>query len=68
MSGFSKEKDQLSLHFNMTETITELFNKTRLSDIAQVEQCCATGLTDEGKAPKEVLAQIVPLLDDPQIS
>ncbi|KAK9455422.1 Sec1-like protein [Dipodascopsis uninucleata] len=65
---FSKEKDQLSLHSNMTETISELFSRTRLSDIANIEQCLATGLNDEGKHPRTVLEELVPLLDDPQVS
>ncbi|KAK9472996.1 Sec1-like protein, partial [Dipodascopsis tothii] len=68
MSGFSKEKDQLSMHFSMTEAISGIFNGTRLAEIAQVEQSCATGLNDEGKPPREVLSLLVPLLDDPQVS
>ncbi|KAJ8100727.1 Sec1-like protein [Lipomyces tetrasporus] len=68
MNVFSKEKEMLSLHMSMTETITELFNRTRLSAIADVEQCLATALTPEGKPPKTVLEELVPLLDDEHVS
>ncbi|KAK9374285.1 Sec1-like protein [Lipomyces chichibuensis] len=68
MNVFSKEKEILGLHMSMTETITELFNRTRLSAIADVEQCLATALTPEGKPPKAVLEELVPLLDDEHVS
>ncbi|KAK9481392.1 Sec1-like protein [Lipomyces japonicus] len=68
MKVFTKEKDQLSLHSNMTETISELFNRTKLADIANIEQCLATGLTEDGKPPKTVLEDMIPLLDDEHVS
>lgn len=30
-------------------------------------QCCATGLTSEGKAPKSLVEEMVPLLDSREV-
>lgn len=42
----------------------DLFEKKRLPLVASVEQCCATGMTSEGKTPKTIVEEMVPLLDD----
>ncbi|KAK7202566.1 Sec1-like protein [Myxozyma melibiosi] len=68
MKVVTKEKDRLSLHSNMTETITELFHKTGVDTIVDVEQSLATGTTEEGKFPKHVLQDMVPLLDNDKVS
>ncbi|KAK9366011.1 Sec1-like protein [Lipomyces kononenkoae] len=68
MNVFSKEKELLGLHMSMTETITEIFNRTMLGAIADIEQCLATALTPEGKPSKAVLEELVPLLDDEHVS
>jgi len=63
----------------MAQDCMAIFEKEKLSDIASVEQvltsyplspillnrlqCCATGLTSEGKAPKGLVEEMVPLLD-----
>jgi syntaxin-binding protein 1 len=41
----------------------DIFEKEKLPDIAGVEQSCATGLTSEGKVPKSLVEEMVPLLD-----
>lgn len=68
MRVVTKEKDRLSLHSNMTETITNLFHKTGVDMIVDVEQSLATGFTEDGKLPKQVLAEMVPLLDNDKVS
>lgn len=41
-----------------------LFQSKKLPIAAGVEQCCATGTTPEGKTPKTLVEEMVPLLDD----
>lgn len=48
----------------MAETCMELFEKKQLPMAASVEQCCSTGMTAEGRTPKNIVEEMVPLLDD----
>jgi syntaxin-binding protein 1 len=40
-----------------------IFEKDNLPQVASVEQCCATGLTADGKTPKHLVEDMVPVLD-----
>ncbi|KAK4046376.1 syntaxin binding protein 1 [Microbotryomycetes sp. JL201] len=57
-------KEKLSLHLTMAEKCMAIFERKKLPLVASVEQCCATGLTPEGKTPKTLVEEMVPLLDD----
>ncbi len=57
-------RKQLSLHLSMAETCMDLFEKKQLPLAASVEQCSSTGMTAEGKTPKSIVEEMVPLLDD----
>ena len=35
--------------------------------ILDLPQCCATGLTSEGKSPKSLVEEMVPLLDSREV-
>ncbi|GAA6011838.1 hypothetical protein JCM11491_000767 [Sporobolomyces phaffii] len=61
-------KEKLSLHLTMAEKCMGLFEKKKLPLTASVEQCCATGVTAEGKSPKTLVEEMVPLLDDRGVS
>ncbi|BGP12280.1 hypothetical protein JCM10213_000024 [Rhodosporidiobolus nylandii] len=61
-------KEKLSLHLTMAEKCMTLFDKKKLPLSAGVEQCCATGVTPEGKTPKTLVEEMVPLLDDRGVS
>ncbi|GAA5889143.1 hypothetical protein JCM5296_007177 [Sporobolomyces johnsonii] len=61
-------KEKLSLHLTMAEKCMSLFEKKKLPLSASVEQCCATGVTAEGKSPKTLVEEMVPLLDDRGVS
>jgi len=63
-----ESKEKLSLHLSMAETCMGLFEKHQLMNIASVEQCCSTGMTAEGRNPKTIVEEMVPLLDDRSIS
>ncbi|MBW0462688.1 hypothetical protein O181_002403 [Austropuccinia psidii MF-1] len=52
----------------MAETCMELFEKRQLAAVASVEQCCSTGMTAEGRTPKSIVEEMVPLLDDRTLS
>ena len=58
-----REVSQFSLHLNMAQECMAIFEKDKLPAIAGVEQNCATGLTPEGKTPKTLVEEMVPLLD-----
>lgn len=40
-----------------------IFERAKLPSIATIEQNCATGLTAEGKTPKTLVEEMVPILD-----
>ncbi|KAG0146790.1 hypothetical protein CROQUDRAFT_656975 [Cronartium quercuum f. sp. fusiforme G11] len=63
-----ESKEKLSLHLSMAETCMELFEKKQLPLAASVEQSCSTGMTAEGKTPKSIVEEMVPLLDDRAVS
>ncbi|CAO1618751.1 unnamed protein product [Sympodiomycopsis kandeliae] len=61
-------KDKLSLHLTMAQDCMGRFEKTRLPQQAMVEQNCATRLTPEGQKPRTLVEEMVPLLDDRNVS
>ncbi|KAF4610678.1 hypothetical protein D9613_006936 [Agrocybe pediades] len=64
---YQEQREKFSLHLNMAQDCMSLFEREKLADIASVEQCCATGLTAEGKAPKSLVEEMVPLLDSREV-
>ncbi|KIM44588.1 hypothetical protein M413DRAFT_442556 [Hebeloma cylindrosporum] len=64
---YQEQREKFSLHLSMAQDCMALFEKEKLSDVASVEQCCATGLTSEGKSPKGLVEEMVPLLDSREI-
>lgn len=65
---FQTQREQYSLHLDMAQECMSLFEKKHLNMAANVEQCCATGYTSEGKTPKTLVEEMVPLLDDKALS
>ncbi|KZT07255.1 Sec1-like protein [Laetiporus sulphureus 93-53] len=60
---YQEQREKFSLHLNMAQECMAIFERDKLPDVATVEQNCATGLTAEGKTPKTLVEQMVPLLD-----
>ncbi|KAH6916053.1 ras opposite [Coprinopsis sp. MPI-PUGE-AT-0042] len=60
---FQEQRDQFSLHLNMAQECMSKFENDKLPPVANVEQCCATGLDAQGKTPKGLVGEMVPLLD-----
>ncbi|KAK4039089.1 protein transport protein sec1 [Parachaetomium inaequale] len=65
---FQEMKQAYSLHLTMAQEAMNIFQKYKLADIASVEQTLATGLDEDYKKPKNVLDQVVRLLDDPDVA
>ncbi|PWN35654.1 Sec1-like protein [Meira miltonrushii] len=61
-------KDKLSLHLTMAQACMNKFEQSRLPAQAMVEQNCATRTTPEGQKPRTLVEEMVPLLDDPEVS
>ncbi|TBU34148.1 Sec1-like protein [Dichomitus squalens] len=60
---FQEQRDKFSLHLNMAQECMAIFERDKLPAVANVEQNCATGVTAEGKVPKTLVEEMVPLLD-----
>ena len=65
---FQEMKEAYSLHLTMAQESMNLFQRNKLPDIASVEQTLATGLDEDFKKPKNILDQVVRLLDDPAVT
>ncbi|KAF7795046.1 hypothetical protein EIP86_006190 [Pleurotus ostreatoroseus] len=64
---YQEQREKFSLHLNMAQECMAIFEKDKLPSIAAVEQNCATGLTPEGKTPKTLVEEMVPILDSRDI-
>ncbi|AEO66837.1 uncharacterized protein THITE_2025911, partial [Thermothielavioides terrestris NRRL 8126] len=65
---FQEMKQAYSLHLTMAQEAMNIFQKYKLADLASVEQTLATGLDEDYKKPKNILDQVVRLLDDPDVA
>ncbi|KAK3936380.1 Sec1 family protein [Diplogelasinospora grovesii] len=65
---FQEMKEAYSLHLSMAQESMNLFQRHKLPDIASIEQTLATGLDEDLKKPKNVLDQVVRLLDDEAVT
>ncbi|THH29778.1 hypothetical protein EUX98_g4412 [Antrodiella citrinella] len=64
---YQEQRERFSLHLNMAQECMAQFEKDKLPTIGNVEQSCATGLTAEGKTPKTLVEEMVPLLDSREL-
>lgn len=64
---FQEMKEAYSLHLSMAQECMNTFQHRKLPDIASVEQSLATGLDEDFRKPKNLLDQVVRLLDDESI-
>lgn len=65
---FQEMKEIYSLHLTMAQECMNRFQHNKLPDIASVEQTLATGLDEDYRRPRNVLEEVVRLLDDDAIS
>ncbi|KAF8208513.1 Sec1-like protein [Mycena galopus ATCC 62051] len=64
---YQEQREKFSLHLNMAQECMALFEKDKLPLVANIEQDCATGLTSDGKTPKSLVQDMVPLLDSREV-
>lgn len=65
---FQDLKGKYSTHIHMAKECMKIFEKFKINELGLVEQQLATGETVDGHLPKQVLAEMVPFLDDPDVS
>jgi len=65
---FQDLKAKYSTHIHIAKECMKIFEKFKINELGLVEQQLATGETVEGHLPKQVLAEMVPFLDDPDVS
>jgi len=65
---YQEMREKFSLHLTMAQECMDIFEKRSLKETAHVEQQCATGETVDGKVPKKLVEEMVPLLYDAQVS
>lgn len=65
---YQEQREKFSLHLNMAQDCMTIFEKDKLPLVANVEQCSSTGMTTEGKTPKTLVEEMVPLLDNREVS
>ncbi|GHJ83907.1 hypothetical protein NliqN6_0309 [Naganishia liquefaciens] len=68
LPSFTETRDKFSAHLEMSQTCMNTFSQSKLPQAANVEQCCATGVTPEGKNPKSLVEDMIPLLSDKTLS
>ncbi|KAF7299290.1 hypothetical protein MIND_00877900 [Mycena indigotica] len=64
---YQEQREKFSLHLSMAQECMGLFEKDKLPLVASIEQDCATGATIEGKTPKNLVQDMVPLLDSREV-
>ncbi|KAA1469037.1 Sec1-like snare protein [Dentipellis sp. KUC8613] len=64
---YQEQREAFSVHLNMAQECMDIFERDKLPMVANVEQNCATGLTAEGKTPKHLVEEMVPLLDSREV-
>ncbi|KAF5315993.1 hypothetical protein D9758_015075 [Tetrapyrgos nigripes] len=64
---YQEQREKFSLHLNMAQECMGIFERDKLPLVANVEQNCATGVTAEGKSPKHLVEEMVPLLDSREV-
>ncbi|KAG0227954.1 vacuolar sorting protein VPS33/slp1 [Actinomortierella wolfii] len=61
-------KSKYSTHIHMAKECMRIFEKYKINELGLIEQQLATGETVDGHLPKQILSEMLPLLDDPAVS
>jgi syntaxin-binding protein 1 len=65
---YQDKKAKYSTHIHMAKECMKIFEKFKINELGLVEQQLATGETVDGHLPKQVFSEMMPFLDDPQVS
>lgn len=64
---YQEQREKFSLHLSMAQECMDIFERDKLPVVATVEQDCSTGVTAQGKTPKTLVEEMVPLLDSREV-
>jgi syntaxin-binding protein 1 len=64
---YQEQREKFSLHLSMAQECMDIFERDKLPVVATVEQNCSTGVTAQGKMPKTLVEEMVPLLDSQEV-
>jgi len=67
MPQFHEIKDKFAIHIDLCQRCNNIFSKNNISSIAEIEQNLITGLTFEGSVPKNIIMNMVSILDNPDV-
>ncbi|KAF9116316.1 vacuolar sorting protein VPS33/slp1 [Mortierella sp. AM989] len=65
---YQDTKAKYSTHIHIAKECMKNFENLKINELGLVEQQLATGETVDGHLPKQVLSEMVPFLDDPQVT
>ncbi|KAJ3085035.1 vacuolar sorting protein VPS33/slp1 [Quaeritorhiza haematococci] len=65
---FIEKKGKIEMHLSVHVELDEILKQRNLAEVADIEQSVATGEDANEEKPKKVLDQIVPLLENPNVS
>jgi len=68
MPQYTEMLSKYSLHIHMANACMDVFNHRRIESIAHLEQDMATGEDADGKAVKNTITSLPPLLSDPDVT
>lgn len=68
MPKFQQLKDAYTLHLAMSEDCMNLFQVHKLPELQSLEQSLATGYDENFRKPKNILPEVVRMLDDESIT
>jgi len=60
-------KDKFAVHIDLCQKCNNIFSQNNISALAEIEQNLITGVTAEGNIPKNIIMNMVPLLDNPDV-
>ncbi|KAL5531405.1 hypothetical protein ACEPAG_4282 [Sanghuangporus baumii] len=65
---YQTQMAKFSLHLSIAQNCMGIFEVQNLPALATIEQNCATGMTPEGKTPKTLIEEMVPILDSKDVA
>ncbi|GAA5812262.1 hypothetical protein MFLAVUS_005712 [Mucor flavus] len=65
---FQDLKAKYSAHLSIAQECMSFFERHKLNSVGNLEQNMVTGETADGETPKTIVLDMVPLLDDPNVS
>ncbi|ORZ37150.1 Sec1-like protein [Catenaria anguillulae PL171] len=68
MPQFQEMKQKYSIHINLAQECMTMFERKKLNETAMIEQNLACNELPDGGKPKNIVSDLVPILDDPALT